>query len=175
MNNENINNESENFETINDIKIKKKELSEKAKLSRQTNIKKAIETKKQYKIQRDGKKDLEKKIKNIFNSDNEEEDDKKNILDLEKFKDNVKQNKNIKIEENDEYKNNLKNMMSQIENINKRVEKLYLIKKNKKNNNVPEIKKDLNINIENDNEKIKIDKSKRDLLELMKMRMYNQY
>jgi len=34
MNNENINNESENFETINDIKIKKKELSEKAKLSR---------------------------------------------------------------------------------------------------------------------------------------------
>ena len=65
--------------------------------------------------------------------------------------------------------------MSQIENINKRVEKLYLIKKNKKNNNIPEIKKDLNINIENDNEKIKIDKSKRDLLELMKMRMYNQY
>ena len=175
MNNENINNESENFETINDIKKKKKELSEKAKTTRQDNMKKAIEQKKLNKIQRDGKKDLEKKIKTIFNSDNEEEEQKKNILDLEKFKDNIKQNKNIKIEENDEYKNNLKNMMSQIENINKRVEKLYLIKKNKKNNNIQEIKKDLNINIENDNEKNKIDKSKRDLLELMKIRMYNQY
>ena len=161
-------NNSENFETINDIKNKKKQISEKAKLSRQNNIKKALEQKKKNKEQRSNKKDLEKKIKTIFNSEDEEED-KKNILELDK----LKEVKNIKIEENDDYKNNLKNMMLQIDNINKRVEKLYLIKKNKKynNNNLKEeIKKDNKKDID-----LNIEKQKMDLLQMMKMKMYNQY
>ena len=63
--------------------------------------------------------------------------------------------------------------MLQIDNINKRVEKLYLIKKNKKynNNNLKEeIKKDNKKDID-----LNIEKQKMDLLQMMKMKMYNQY
>ena len=124
----------EEYKTIAQVKKEKKEkklLNPEVSKIRSENMKKAIAQKKKNFEDKNKLKLIEYNISELINN-NEESDDEK-IEDKPKNKNNKKEEQNIKVEDknNDNYKNMLDTINNTILNINKKVEKLYIMKKNK--------------------------------------------
>jgi len=106
----------------------KKLLSPEALVSKQNNIKKALEAKAQKFEDRKKLKLVENNISNLINNDiSSSEDDEHFKINLKK----EKKKKNDITPEKNNNNNDYKLLMDHITNINKKVEKLYIMKKNK--------------------------------------------
>lgn len=181
------NNTDEDIQSIKEIKeIKKKnKLTDETKKTRANNLQKARE---QHKINASQNKNIikvENELKSLFNnnkkdvylkdliinSDIEDEEENKH---LDNKKNNLPEKTIIKENKNNDYNddklNKIYEKLNQIDNINKRVEKLYMMKKSKPvKNNQPII-------INNEHKKEENNKSidkNQDLINSLKNRMFN--
>lgn len=180
----NNNNSDEDIKSIKEIKENKKKikLSEETKITRSNNLQKARDQRKLNTTNNKTITNVENELKSLFNpnkhkdvylkdiininnSDIDDEEEKKPLI----IKKNILPEKNNN-DFNDDKLNKIYEKLNQIDNINKRVEKLYIMKKNKPSkNNQPII-----INNEHkkeENNKI-VDKNQ-DLINSLKNRMFN--
>jgi hypothetical protein len=114
----------------------KKQLAPEALKNRQDNMKKALEAKKAKFDEKNKLKLVEYNISDLINNNDSSSDESEKILKLKKLK-----NRREETPEKENIKNNIitsgasasdyKLLMDSINNINKKVEKLYIMKKNK--------------------------------------------
>lgn len=171
--------EDDKLMTINDIKKMKKEkkvLSQETKEKRAENMKKALEGRKKKYEERKKIKEVENNLKDLL-IDNEKEnnkldDDILNELNT-KLKPQLKkdkvviENEVIKVEDH-KINNNNNDILEIVKLMNKRLDKLYTMKKMKLNQPKKEIQPIIIDNKSSDNKQIS-------LLESIKNRMINQY
>lgn len=112
---------------------KKKKLSEKWKEAKLKNIHKALDAKKKKFEERQKLWKIQWNIKNIIN--NSWWDEESEWVESKKSDKKIKKKNNFQNEtKNNEFNNDLKWILEKINYIDKKVEKLYIMKKNKKNN-----------------------------------------
>ena len=150
------NNSDEDIQSIKEIKENKKKikLSEETKKARANNLQKARDQRKLNATQNKTISNVENELKSLFNpnkhkdvylkdiininnSDIEDEEENKplNIKKNNLPEKNIISEKNNNNDFNDDKLNKIYEKLNQIDNINKRVEKLYIMKKNKPNKN----------------------------------------
>lgn len=123
-----LENENEEIKTIAQIKQEKKDkkkIDPEVSKIRAENMKKALQKKKQNFEDKNKLKLIEYNISELINN-NESDDDEKEEKKI------IKKEKTINVDKiNDDYKNMLDTINNTISNINKKVEKLYIMKKSK--------------------------------------------